>query len=97
MITKVLQGKIDVDITEDVYNQLTFEVIKAVNSMVKFGLFTQYATYLMGKAKNQMTESGFGQQPSDLDKLIIILADMLEFNFDYVAELNKHDYKRSYI
>ena len=92
MITKVLNGKIDIDITGDIFNQLTFEVIKAVNSMVKFGLFTQYATYLMDKAKNQLTESGIGQSKTHLDKLIIIMADMLEFNFEYIAELNKHDF-----
>ncbi len=35
------------DINQLVFNELTYEVIRALNMMFNFGLFTNYATSLM--------------------------------------------------
>lgn len=43
------QNKVS-DLIEKVFNQLTYEVIRTLSIMVKFGFFTKYATKLMENA-----------------------------------------------
>jgi hypothetical protein len=104
----VQEGREARDVTNDVFNQLTYEVIRTINVMLKFGLFTQYATQLMETAmaeKHRIDTHGSGhnffgrEEPvkaNHLEKLVRLMSSLLEFNYEYERELNKHDFKRTY-
>lgn len=57
--------------------------------MIKFGLFTKYAGKLFSHSLNK-------QPNEEMENLIIYLAALLEFDFNYMTELLKNGFKRSY-
>lgn len=68
---------------------MTYEVVKTVSYMVKFGLFTKYANELF-------TSSVGGTNVGVLESVIQCLAKLLEFDFNYFTELLKNEFKWSH-
>ncbi|CAD8074919.1 unnamed protein product [Paramecium sonneborni] len=103
-LLKYLKDKIeyldDQIINEDksinIYNELTYEVIRCLSLMVKFGLFSKHANQLLRTTLNNQNKE-LNDLDKDLKDLVCYLAKLLEYDHNYFQELKINQIKRSYM
>jgi hypothetical protein len=72
--------------------------------MIQFGFFTKYGNKLMrnamedlrGKLENESVHQLKDESVDQLETLVRSMGFLLEFDFNYVRELSKNDFRRTY-
>ncbi|CAD8158586.1 unnamed protein product [Paramecium pentaurelia] len=91
-------ANINEDKTEKIYNELTYEVIRCLSLMVKFGLFSKHANQLLQSTLKLNNQNGnVNDLSNDLKNLVCYLAKLLEYDHNYFQELKTNQIKRSYM